>query len=145
MRSQAAVVTCDLSAMASASTSAIITELKSQGTNCINELFSAPSSIQSQVYSSDNMYAVANHAKSLSQTYAGGGDVDLEALFLYLRAGFYVEFYNADVNFSSWVQPAVVDAIDAFVNNSHFYDDNDGHGKTLAEVIITIDLSLIHI
>ncbi|WP_182911242.1 collagenase [Pseudoalteromonas gelatinilytica] len=139
MRSQAAVVSCDLAAMASASTSAIITELKSQGTNCINELFSAPSSIQSQVYSSDNMYAVANHAKSLSQTYAGGGDVDLEALFLYLRAGFYVEFYNADVNFSSWVQPAVVDAIDAFVNNSHFYDDNDGHGKTLAEVIITMD------
>ncbi|MDQ9090455.1 collagenase [Pseudoalteromonas haloplanktis] len=139
MRSQAATVSCDLTALANASTSSIITELKSQGTSCVNQLFSASASIQGQVFSSDNMYAVANHAKSLSQTYAGGGDIELEALFLYLRAGFYVEFYNDSVSFSTWVTPAVIDAIDAFVNNSHFYDDNDGHGKTLSEVIITMD------
>lgn len=139
MRKQAAAVTCDLTALANASTATIINEIKSQGTNCVNELFSAQSSIQSQVFSSDNMNAVATHAKSLSQTYTGGGDVALEALFLYLRAGFYVEFYNDNVSFSSWVTPAVVDAIDAFVNNAHFYDDNDGHGKTLSEVIITMD------
>jgi len=139
MRTQAVTVSCDLNTLASASTASIIAELKSQGTNCVNELFSASASIQSQVFSSDNMYAVANHAKSLSQTYAGGGDIELEALFLYLRAGFYVEFYNNSVSFSTWVTPAVIDAIDGFVNNSHFYDDNDGHGKTLSEVIITMD------
>ncbi|KKL23733.1 hypothetical protein LCGC14_2422420, partial [marine sediment metagenome] len=111
MRSQAATVSCDLTALANASTSSIITELKSQGTNCVNQLFSAPASIQGQVFSSDNMYAVANHAKSLSQTYAGGGDIELEALFLYLRAGFYVEFYNDSVSFSTWVTPAVIGAI----------------------------------
>lgn len=139
MRTQAATVSCDLAALANASTTSIITELKNQGTNCVNQLFSASASIQGQVFSSDNMYAVANHAKSLSQTYAGGGDIELEALFLYLRAGFYVEFYNDNVSFSTWVTPAVISAIDAFVNNSHFYDDNDGHGKTLSEVIITMD------
>ncbi|MBB1332002.1 collagenase [Pseudoalteromonas sp. SR44-5] len=139
MRSQAATVSCDLNALANASSTSIITELKNQGSGCVNELFSASASTQSLVFSSDNMYAVANHAKSLSQTYAGGGDIELEALFLYLRAGFYAEFYNDNVSFSSWVTPAVIDAIDAFVNNSHFYDDNDGHGKTLSEVIITMD------
>ena len=134
-----AAVTCDLNALATASTSSIITEIKNQGTSCINELFSASTSIQSQVFTSDNMFAVANHAKSLSQTYAGGGNVELEALFLYLRTGFYAEFYNDSVSFATWVTPAVVGAIDAFVNNTHFYDDNDGHGKTLSEVIITMD------
>ena len=141
MTMQAAAVTCDLDALATASTSTIITEVKNQGSQCINELFSASASIQSQVFTSDKMFAVANHAKSLSQTYAGGGDVELEALFLYLRTGFYAEFYNDNVSFATWVTPAVVDAIDAFVANSHFYDDNDGHGKTLNEVIITMDSS----
>ena len=121
MRSQAATVSCDLNALANASSTSIITELKNQGSGCVNELFSASASTQSLVFSSDNMYAVGNHAKSLSQTYAGGGDIELEALFLYLRAGFYAEFYNDNVSFSSWVTPAVIDAIDAFVNNSHFF------------------------
>lgn len=139
LSSQAIMATCDLNALASANSSNISNEIKTQGSACINELFSASSSIQSQVFTSDKMFAVANQAKSLSQTYPGGGDTDLQALFLYLRTGFYAEFYNDNISFSSWVTPAVVDAIDAFVNNSHFYDDNDGHGKTLNEVIITMD------
>ena len=50
-------------------------------------------------------------------------------------------FYNDTVSFSASVKPAVKAAIDAFVNNSHFYDDNDAHGKTLGEVITTMDSS----
>lgn len=141
MTMQAVAVTCDLNALANASTSSIITEIQNQGTQCINELFSASALTQSQVFTSDKMFAVANHAKALSLTYAGGGNVELEALFLYLRTGFYAEFYNDNVSFATWVTTAVVGAVDAFVANSHFYDDNDGHAKTLNEVIITMDSS----
>ncbi|WP_444993936.1 collagenase [Aliikangiella sp. IMCC44359] len=137
----AAAVACDVNAFATSNSTTLINQIKTQGSTCVNELFSASSSVQVSAYSSDNMYAVANHVKGLSSSYNGGGDADIEAMFLYLRAGYYVEFYNDGVSFVSWVKPAVKGAIDAFVNNSHFYDDNDAHGKTLAEVIITMDSS----
>ncbi|MCJ8274895.1 MAG: M9 family metallopeptidase N-terminal domain-containing protein, partial [Psychrosphaera sp.] len=137
----AAAVACDLNAMTTSNTNTLISELKTQGTSCINELFSAASGTQSAVYTSTKMIAVADHVRGLSNSYAGGGDDNIEALFLFLRAGYYVEFYNNNVTFSSSVKPAVKNAIDAFVNNSHFYDDNDLHGKTLGEVMITMDSS----
>ncbi|MFT4926428.1 MAG: microbial collagenase [Phenylobacterium sp.] len=137
----ALVATCDLNALSTSNTNTLISEIKTQGTSCVNELFSADAATQQAVYSSNKMIAIANHAASLSTAYAGGGDVDIQAMFLFIRAGFYVEFYNSNVSFSSSVTPAVKLAIDAFVNNSHFYDDNDDHGKTLGEVIITMDSS----
>lgn len=132
---------CDVSLFATSNSSSLIAQLKSQGPNCVNDLFSAAANIQQSAFTSDNMYSVANHVKTLSQNYNGGGDVDIEALFLYLRAGFYVEFYNNNVSFASWVKPAVKNALDAFVNNANFYQNNDAHGKTLSEVIITMDSS----
>ena len=139
--SESAVAGCDLTAFSTTNTSTLISELKSQGSDCINDLFSASSDIQSGTYTAQNMNAVANHVKSLAQAYAGGGDADIESLFLYLRAGFFVEFYNDTVTFQSPVKPAVQDAINAFVNNQYFYQNNDAHGKTLSEVIITMDSS----
>ncbi|CAM4253700.1 collagenase [Pseudoalteromonas maricaloris] len=136
-----AIAACDLNSLASASSSQIVTEIKQQGTSCINALFSADSSIQTQVFTSDKMYAAAQNAKSLSQSYSGNGSADLETLYLFIRAGFYVEFYNDQVTFATWVKPAVKDALDAFVGNSHFYDDNDAHGKVLGEAITTMDSS----
>ncbi|GLX79801.1 collagenase [Thalassotalea insulae] len=139
--SSAASSSCDLSLFATSNSNTLITQLKNQGSSCVNDLFTASSNIQQAAFTSDNMLAVANHVKGLSQNYSGGGDVDIEALFLYLRAGFYAEFYNDNVSLASWVTPAVRDALDAFVNNENFYQNNDAHGKTLSEVIITMDSS----
>ena len=138
MLSQVMAVSCDLNALAVANPVTIIDEVKRQGARCINELFAA-TDLQPQIFTTDNMIAVANHANSLSQSYTGGGNEQIEALFLYLRTGFYAEFYNDSIDFPALVTPSVADAIDAFVNNQHFYDNNDDHGKTLSEVIITMD------
>ncbi|TMP45447.1 collagenase [Pseudoalteromonas citrea] len=132
---------CDLNALAMANSSQLLTEIKQQGRTCINELFSANDVIQQQVFTSDKMFAAANRAKVLASSYSGQGDSELEALFLYIRAGYYVEFYNDGVQFESWLKPAVKGAIDAFVNNNHFYDNNEAHGQLLKEVITTMDSS----
>ncbi len=134
-----ALAGCDLNAFTTNNTTTLINEIKTQGTSCVNELFSATSSTQQAVYNSSKMVAVANAAQSQSQNYQGGGDDELQALFLWLRAGLYVEFYNDAVTFDSSAYNAVKAAIDAFVANSHFYDNNDAHGKTLSEVVITMD------
>ncbi len=132
---------CDLSLFATSNTNSLINQLTSQGASCVNKLFTASSAIQQDAFASNNMQAVANHVKGLSQNYSGGGDVDIEALFLFIRAGYFAEYYNDNISLASWVTPAVKDALDAFVNNQYFYQNNDGHGKTLSEVIITMDSS----
>lgn len=138
---QALAATCDLNAFNTTNSTSLINTIKAQGASCVNDLFSASSNIQASAFTSNHMFAVANHVKSLAHNYNGGGDSDIEALFLYLRAGYFVEFYNDGVSFATWVKPAVKGAIDAFVNNSHFYDNNEGHAKTMTEVITTMDSS----
>ncbi|MFC3032116.1 collagenase [Pseudoalteromonas fenneropenaei] len=138
---QAAATNCDLSALANANSNTIADLVVSQGAGCINDLFSAASAQQAQVFTAQKMLAAADRAQSLATAYAGNGSDGLEALFLFIRAGFYVEFYNDSVTFPATVKPAVKAALDAFVNNSHFYDDNDAHGKVLSEAIITMDSS----
>jgi len=135
---QAAAV-CNVNAFATTNSTTLINEIKTQGSTCVNELFGASSSTQMYAFDSNNMYSVANHTASLANSYVGLGDPDLEALYLYLRAGYYAEFYNNSITFVSWVHPAAKGAIDAFVNNAHFYDNNDNHGKVLQEVIIAMD------
>lgn len=137
--SATAAAVCDVNAFATSNSTVLINEIKTQGASCVNELFNAASNIQVSAFSSDNMYAVANHTAGLAGSYTGTGSPELEALYLFIRAGYYAEFYNNSITFVSWVKPAVKSAIDVFVNNARFYDNNDNHGKVLQEVIITMD------
>lgn len=134
-----AAVVCDVEVFATSFSNVLIEAIATQGADCVNELFSAESRVQELAFKSTNMFDVAKHVTTLASSYAGGGSDVLEALFLYLRAGYYAEFYNSNIDFTTWVQPAVKEAVDTFVNNSHFYDNNDRHGAVLNEVIITMD------
>ncbi|OHU86567.1 peptidase M9 [Pseudoalteromonas amylolytica] len=141
MSSQAseAALSCDASAFANSSGSQLVEQVKSQGSNCVNELFTASSSDQVAIFTSSKMNTITDHARTLATSYTGLGGDELKAMFLFIRAGFYVEFYNDAVTFDSQVAINVKSAIDVFVNNSHFYDNNDEHGKVLQEVITTMD------
>ncbi|NOJ21670.1 collagenase [Vibrio coralliilyticus] len=134
-----AAVPCDVEAFATSNSTSLINTITTQGASCVNELFSAESRIQETTFESGNMFNVAKHTTTLAKNYQGGGSDELEALFLYLRAGYYAEFYNDKVSFTTWVRPAVKEAVDAFVANGNFYENSDAHGKVLAEVIITMD------
>ncbi|MCS0196971.1 collagenase [Vibrio alginolyticus] len=130
---------CDLEALVTESSNQLIGEILSQGATCVNQLFSAESRIQESVFSSDHMYNIAKRTTTLAKGYTGGGSDELETFFLYLRAGYYAEFYNDNISFIEWVTPAVKESVDAFVNNANFYENSDRHGKVLSEVIITMD------
>lgn len=130
---------CDVEAFTSNSSNDVLNAIKNQGVSCVSALFSAESRIQESAFESGHMYNIAKHTTNLAKAYAGGGSDELEALFLYLRAGYYAEFYNSKVSFVSWVTPAVKEAIDAFVNNAKFFENSDPHGKVLSEVIFTMD------
>lgn len=130
---------CDVNAFVTASSSTVVSQITSQGADCVNDLFSVSAQNQVDIFTSNKMIAAAQAAKQAAQSYQGGGDETLEALILFIRAGFYAEFYNNGVNFSTNVTNEVKSAIDAFVANSHFYDNNNGHGKVLGEFLIAMD------
>ncbi|MDC5705430.1 collagenase [Vibrio europaeus] len=134
-----AAVTCDVETFATSNSTALISAITAQGASCVNKLFSAESRVQEAAFESSNMFNVAKHTVNIAKAYQGGGSDELEALFLFLRAGYYAEFYNNNVSFLSWVTPAVKEAVDAFVANANFYESSDAHGKVLREVIITMD------
>ncbi|MFT4926248.1 MAG: microbial collagenase [Phenylobacterium sp.] len=138
--SQSAVTLgCDLDVLANATPVTVIDEIKNRGIRCVNELFSASHAIQEVAMTSAKMIAVSDTVKTLSVAYAGGGDGDIEAMFAYLRVGNYAATYGADITFSAAVKPAFKAAIDAFAANSHFYDNDNEHGKALSEVMIAMD------
>ena len=130
---------CALQQLADASSATIAEQVTSQGVDCVNALFSASNEVAGQIVTDGKMLAVADRALVLASNYNGQGSADLEALFLFLRAGFYVEFYNDQVSLSPAATEATQQALDAFVANTHFYANSDAHGKTLSEVIITMD------
>lgn len=78
---QALAATCDLNAFNTTNSTSLINTIKAQGASCVNDLFSASSNIQASAFTSNHMFAVANHVKSLAHNYNGGGDSDIEALF----------------------------------------------------------------
>ncbi|NQZ12484.1 MAG: collagenase, partial [Algicola sp.] len=132
---------CNLDAMASGNSSTLISELTSQGFDCVSDLFSASNSIQQAVFNPSKLIAVANHTKTLSTNYNGGGDETIRTLFYFIRAGWFVEANHSGISYDSSVIAATKDAIDAFVNNSHAFDNDNEHGKVLAEVATTMDNS----
>ncbi|MBQ4811122.1 collagenase [Pseudoalteromonas luteoviolacea] len=132
---------CNLEQLAQASAGTIANLVVSQGTTCVNQLFSAPSATQVAVFTTAKMRAAAEYARSQASSYDGNGSAALESLFLFIRAGYYVEFYNDSVTFGADLKPVVKGAIDSFVNNSNFYNNSDAHGRVLQEVITTMDSS----
>lgn len=132
---------CDLSQFMTDDAQQLINAIETQGVDCINRLFTADSQTKEQTYTSENMITAANRVQSLSAGYSGNGDEDIQSYFLFIRAGYFVEFYNDNVSFTSNVTPAVKVAIDQFATNPYFYSNSDEHGKVLGEVIITMDSS----
>ncbi|WMN59883.1 collagenase [Pseudoalteromonas xiamenensis] len=134
-----ALATCDTAAFVNASAQTVVSQITNQGPDCVNDLFSASAGQQVGIFTSEKMIAVAQSTKAAAQSYQGDGNADIEALILFLRAGFYAEFYNDGVTFSAEVTTQARAAIDAFVANSHFYDNSDAHGAVLGEFLIAMD------
>jgi microbial collagenase len=138
-----AAATCDTNAFANASSSTIGELVRTSDLNCLNTLFGVTGSTASAVFSESKMIAVANYAKSYAASYPGDDSTGVQQFALFLRTGYYVQFYNPSAipTYSSNVTSGVDAYVDAFVANSHFYDVNDNHGIVLNEVLILTESS----
>ncbi len=134
---------CDVNTFGNASGAALVTAVKAASVSCINSLFVISGADGARVFPEAKMVAIADAMRADSATYPGSNAGSMMQLVLYLRAGYYVQWYNAgDVgDYGAPLANAIRPALDAFVANSHFRDVNDIHGEILSEFVILIDSS----
>ncbi|MCB1569351.1 MAG: M9 family metallopeptidase N-terminal domain-containing protein, partial [Xanthomonadales bacterium] len=143
-RSQPAVakaaLACDATIFANASGAALVTAVKSATTECINDLFSISGAQGALVFPEAKMVTIANAIYADAGSYAGNNNGKMLQLILYLRAGYFIQWYNPEVgDYGLPLTNAIRPALNAFAANSHFQDVNDSHGEILAEFVTLID------
>ncbi|HJU38769.1 MAG TPA: collagenase [Tahibacter sp.] len=140
-RSDANRLGCDSDQYASLDGAALVAAVKASTTSCVNALFSIDASLGAQVFPEAKMATIANAIAADAPAYPGNNAASLLQLVLYLRAGYYVQYYNPGVvgSYGATLRNAIRPALAAFAANAHFADVNDAHGAVLSEYVILID------
>lgn len=134
---------CDLAVFASASGTMLVEAVRNAEVSCLNGLYGIGGSQAGQTFGEAKMITIANALGSYAATYAGNNAGRILQLITFLRAGYYVQYYDSGSvgNYGPALVAAIRPALTAFVANSHFQDVNDDHGAVLGEFVILIDSS----
>lgn len=135
--------TCDPATFAAASGSTLTAAVQGASLECLNTLYSITGPQAGNIFPQSKMVTIANALGSNAGNYAGDNSDGILQLITFLRAGYYVQFYDSDDvgDYGAPLQDAIRPALDAFVANPHFTDVNDQHGQVLAEFVTLIDSS----
>ena len=136
--------TCDLSALAAASAAELPDLVRTIDITCVSSLFYLNGIDAAPIVNEAKMIAVATALQDSAASYAGDNGGSIQQLILFLRAGYYLQFYYAaDIGaYGPALVAALRPALDTFIANPHFDDVNDDHGEVLTEFVILIDSSL---
>ncbi|WP_257386545.1 M9 family metallopeptidase [Tahibacter caeni] len=134
---------CNIAGFASASGAALVAAVRAADAACFYSggLFDVTGATAGQIFAESKMVTIANAMQADAASYSGDNSNHMYELVLFLRAGLYVQYYNAtDVgDYGAAFTNAIRPALNAFVANGHFQDVNDAHGKVLAEFVTLID------
>ncbi|WP_190285587.1 collagenase [Montanilutibacter psychrotolerans] len=141
-RSKVAAAACDAGQFGNLSGGALVAAVKGATTGCINQLFSVSGPNAYNTFREAQMVTVANALATSAAGYGGNNADSTLQLVLFLRAGYFVQFYDSSVGaYGAPLRTAIRPALDAFVDNANFGLVNDVHGEVLAEFVILLDSS----
>ena len=130
-----------ISGYGSKSGQALVDHILTTPKHCINDLFNGePNSIAA--FSASKMAFVANATASLASSYnASGSEVTLGKLYYFLRAGYFVQYYNNTQipTYPASVKTAVRAALDNLVNNPVFYQNSSLNGRNIQDALTLVD------
>ncbi|WP_441249337.1 collagenase [Kitasatospora sp. McL0602] len=137
----AAAAGCTAADFGGRSGSALVQQVTASSLDCINSLFPLKGSDAHAVFQESQMVTVANALRDASASYPGDDSTSVGQLVLFLRAGYFVQWYDAaDVGtYGTALQTAIRGALDAFFASSHSRDVTEANGATLAEAVTLID------
>ncbi|MFZ4301779.1 collagenase [Streptomyces cinereoruber] len=132
---------CSASDFTSRTGSALVQQIKASTPDCVNTLFNLTGNDAYYAFREAQMSTVAYALRDGSASYPGNSSTGIEQLVLYLRAGYYVHYYNASTvgSYGSGLQTAIRAGLDAFFASAHSRDVTDANGETLSEAVILID------
>ncbi|MEU8628758.1 collagenase [Streptomyces sp. NPDC048669] len=135
------VAACSVSDFTSRTGSALVQQIKASTTDCVNTLFNLTGNDAYYAFREAQMASVAYALRDGSASYPGNSSTGMPQVVLYLRAGYYVQYYNTTAvgAYGSTLQTAIRSGLDAFFASSHSRDVNDANGETLAEAVTLID------
>ncbi|MFF4096987.1 M9 family metallopeptidase [Streptomyces sp. NPDC001834] len=136
-----AAAECNVSDFTSRTGSALVEQVKSSTTDCVNTLFRVKGNDGYLAFREEQMVTIANALRDGSASYPGDSSTGMTQLVLYLRAGYYVQYYDPDTvgSYGPQLRTAIQGALDAFFASSHAFDVTDANGQTLSEAVILID------
>ncbi|ONI76129.1 microbial collagenase, secreted [Actinosynnema sp. ALI-1.44] len=132
---------CSTTEFTGLSGSALVAKIKSSDTDCVNTLFSATGDDAARLFREAQMITVSTALRDNATTYPGDNSTGTGQLVLYLRAGYYVHWYNPDVvgSYGPGLTSAIRAGLDAFFASPKSGTVNDANGQVLAEAITLID------
>ncbi|MDH6138881.1 microbial collagenase [Kitasatospora sp. GP30] len=125
---------------------ALAAYLESSTTDCVNTLFALTGKDAHGVFQESQAIPVAEALKTVAAAYKGDDSSGIQQLVLYLRAAYYVQFYDAaDVGpYDDKLTAPVTAAMDAFFANPHSRDVTGANGAILGETVTLTDSANLH-
>ncbi|WUW20785.1 M9 family metallopeptidase [Streptomyces sp. NBC_01463] len=132
---------CSVADFTSRTGSALVQQIKSSTTDCVNTLFTVKGNDGYLAFREAQMVSVADALRAGSAAYPGDSSTGMPQLVLFLRAGYYVQYYDPATvgDYGDALRTAIQGGLDAFFASAHAYDVTDANGETLSEAVILID------
>ncbi|MFD8595222.1 collagenase [Kitasatospora sp. NPDC059646] len=139
--STATAQSCTFADFGSRSGADLVAFVKGSTTTCIGTLYNVTGSDAGAIFKQANMLTVANAFKDLAATYDGTNSSNILQLVQFLRAGYYVQSYNAGAvgSYGSALTTATRAGLDAFFAGQHWKDVSDANGVVLYDVLVLTD------
>ncbi|WP_280725938.1 collagenase [Kitasatospora sp. MAA4] len=137
----AATQTCTPADFGSRSGSALASFVEGSTIDCINTLFNVTGTDAGNIFKQQQMLSVAQAFQNLATTYTGDDSTGIWQLVLFLRAGYYVQSYNAGAvgSYDASLYAATEAGLDAFFASKHWTDVSDANGSVLYDVLVLTD------
>lgn len=140
-KSGEAAAECNVTDFTNNTGSALVEKVKAATTDCVNTLFRIQGQDGYNAFREDQMVTIADAMRDASASYPGDGSTGMPQLVLFLRAGYYVQYYDPDTvgEYGPRLRTAIQGALDGFFGSSHAFDVTDANGESLSEAIILVD------
>ncbi|GAA2152579.1 collagenase [Kitasatospora kazusensis] len=133
--------TCTPADFGSRSGAALVSFIQGSTTTCVNTLFNVTGTDAGNIFKEQQMLTVAKAFQALAANYTGDDSTGIWQLAIFLRAGYYVQSYNAGAvgPYSAALTSATKAGLDAFFAGKHWTDVSDNNGSVLYDVLVLTD------
>ncbi|MBB4919463.1 collagenase [Streptosporangium saharense] len=132
---------CNVGDFTGRSGSALVQQIRASTTDCVNTLFDLSGDDAYYAFRESQMVTVAYALRDNAAAYPGDNTTGTAQLVLYLRAGYYVHWYDPATvgTYGSALRTAIQSGLDAFFGSSRALTVSDANGEVLAEAVTLID------